>query len=71
MFFLGFVSGTLVTPLLEAINADVNFNEHRKFYNGDNISITLHGTGLFHFKVGLGKFDSFEEVTGYFTVCKK
>lgn len=30
--------------------------------------LAWQGTGLFHFKVGLGKFDSAEGVTGYFTV---
>ncbi|XP_035709528.1 uncharacterized protein LOC118436166 [Folsomia candida] len=57
------------TPLLDAINSDVRLHEGRgPFYNAQNITITLHGTGLFHFKAGLGKFDSFGEVTGYFTV---
>lgn len=52
-----------------AINSDVRLHEGRgPFYNAQNITITLHGTGLFHFKAGLGKFDSFGEVTGYFTV---
>jgi hypothetical protein len=56
--------------LLDEINSNpkLNNNGQRKFYDAKKIRITLHGTGLFHFKAGLGKFDSFEDVTGYFIV---
>jgi len=54
--------------LLETINQDIRLNEGKKFYDAKSIKITPHGTGLFHFKVGLGRFDTFQEVTGYFIV---
>jgi cation channel sperm-associated protein subunit beta len=52
--------------LHQEINKDTVISMGEKFYSGEPLTIKLHGTGLYHFKAELGRFHSFNEVTGYF-----
>lgn len=54
------------TPYLRMINTDPELHRGRRYYDMNNLKVTLLGTGLFHFKAKLGSFESFDSVTGYF-----
>ncbi|CAL8116875.1 unnamed protein product [Orchesella dallaii] len=51
---------------LNTVNNDTQLHEGRKYFDMKDLRVTLHGTGLFHFRVGLADFESFDDVTGYF-----
>lgn len=50
------------------INNDLSLNRGNTYYDARTLAVTVHGTGLFHFRVTLGHFETFDEVTGYFVV---
>ncbi|ODM94859.1 Cation channel sperm-associated protein subunit beta [Orchesella cincta] len=54
------------TKYLDTVNNETEYHEGRKYYDMKDLRVTLHGTGLFHFRVGLADFESFDDVTGYF-----
>ncbi|CAG7722866.1 unnamed protein product [Allacma fusca] len=54
------------SSFITSINNDEVINMGERFYFGENLMIKLQGTGLYHFKAELGRFHSFNDVTGYF-----
>lgn len=54
------------SPYINMINTNKKLHRGRRHYDMNKLYITLLGTGLFHFKVKLGPFESFSDVTGYF-----
>lgn len=61
------LSGTS-SPYLELIHNLTHLNQGRHHFDAKTLGVTLHGTGLFHFKVVLASFESFGEVSGHFMV---
>lgn len=56
------------TPYIIAVRNWQQTQSGQHLHDMKKMKFTLHGTGLFHFKVELGEFESFGEVSGYFMV---
>ena len=53
---------------LDTVRKQSSLHRGVEYHDARTLGVTLHGTGLFHFKVSLGHFETFDQVSGYFIV---